>query len=134
MKSLKTLAIVILVLVINSCSNIKKDQKNFLNKKNEINTYLQMQLEFQEIPSLALAVIKKGEVIYEGYFGNTDLKNSIPVSKKTIYPLYSVTKLIVTTGVFQLIEQKKISLEENISKYIKNLPENWNLYRITYPR
>lgn len=132
MKSFKTLTLLLLIIINSSCNNKKKQQEILHKQNNEINTYLKAQLEFQETPSLALAVIKKGEVIYEGYFGNTDLENNIPVNKNTIYPIYSVTKLIVTTGVFQLIEQDKITLEDNISKYVNNLPENWKSIKIKH--
>ena len=132
MKSFKIIAIALLIIVTNSCNNTKNKQGKSLNRNNEINTYLQRQLEFQEMPSLALAVVKNGDVIYEGYFENADLGNTTSIDKNTIYPIYSVTKLMVTTGVFQLIEQNKISLDDYISKHINNLPESWKSIKIKH--
>ena len=59
MKSFKIIAIALLIIVTNSCNNTKNKQGKSLNRNNEINTYLQRQLEFQEMPSLALAVCQK---------------------------------------------------------------------------
>ena len=39
---------------------------------------------------------------------------------------------MVTTGVFQLIEQNKISLDDYISKHINNLPESWKSIKIKH--
>lgn len=129
MNKIKSIVILLIIFINVSCQN-NTSEKGLKNKKQEIESYLKTQIQLQEIPSLALAVIKSGEVIYEGYFGNTDLEQDIPIDKNTIYPIYSITKLMVSTGVFQLIEQNKISLEDNISKYIENTPEKWQAIKI----
>ncbi|WP_052143652.1 serine hydrolase domain-containing protein [Wocania ichthyoenteri] len=109
----------------------KKDvTENNLN--NEITTYIKEQIQIQEIPGIALAVIKDGNLIYEEYFGKADLEKNTLVTKNTLFPVYSITKLAVSTAIFQLIEQHKISLEDVISKYISNLPESWQTIKVEH--
>ena len=114
------------LLFIFSCEGNRKEN----DFKKEIETYLQEQIQMQQIPGLALGVIKNGKVVYEEYFGKSDLETNATVSENTLFPVYSITKLMVSTGVFQLIEQHKISLEDDISKHLENLPEHWKHIKI----
>ena len=124
----KIKSIVFLLSLILICSCEKSSTKKEL--KTEIETYLKEQIQIQQIPGLALGVIKNGKIIYEGYFGQADIENNTPVNENTLFPVYSITKLIVSTGVFQLIEQNKISLEDDISIYIENIPKDWQHIKI----
>ncbi|MFV8344628.1 serine hydrolase [Flavobacterium sp. ZB4P13] len=98
--------------------------------KQNIDNYIKEVIDVNEIPGLALAVVKNGEVIYEGYYGKTSLEENTPVDQNSIFRIYSTTKLISTVGVFQLIEKGKLSLEDVISKYIDNLPKEWQEIKI----
>ena len=102
-------------------------QKLSLEKHHKINDYLETQAE--NTLGLAVAVIKDGHVIYKNYLGKENLNNK-PVDEETIFPLYSVTKLITSTAVFQLIEENKINLDDSISIHIKALPEDWKPIKI----
>ena len=126
MTKIKSIVFLLSLILICSC---EKDS-NEKELKKEIEYYLKEQMQIQEIPGLALGVIKNGKVVYEGYFGQSDLESNISVNENTLFPVYSITKLIVSTGIFQLIEQNKISLEDDISKHLENLPKNWQNIKV----
>lgn len=120
----------ILVLLFNfSCSN-KKKQNSTASTKNEINTYIIKAMELHNIPGLALAVIKDNEIVYENYFGKSSLDKNNPVDENTLFRIFSATKLITSTAIFQLIQNKKLSLEDKISKYIDDLPQQWQEVKV----
>ncbi|QHC84142.1 serine hydrolase [Empedobacter brevis] len=95
-----------------------------------INNYLLQTIKAQEIPGLAVGVIKYGKIIFEAYYGKETIEENIPVSKNSLFRIYSTSKLISTVGIFQLIEKGKLSLEDNISKYIDSLPKEWQQVKI----
>lgn len=121
------IGILALSLLALSCANEGEDTAV---NKNAIDDYLNDVMKLHEIPGLALGVIKNGEVIYQGYFGKASLEENEPVDKNTLFRIFSATKLITSTGIFQLIEKGKLSLEDNISKYLDNLPEKWKDVKI----
>jgi len=127
MKKINIIAFVLTIIVVSSCQNNAKSKTMSSSKllENEIKSYLKEQLKVHEIPGLAVAVVKNNEVIYKGYFGTENLENNTPVNNQTMFPVYSISKLISATAVFQLIERGEISLDDTISKYIENLPEKW---------
>lgn len=125
----KTLLFCFLILINIGCKNEKKENSKSLSaeKEKRINDYLK--IELNNTLGLAVAVIKDGNLVYENYIGKENLNNK-PVCDKTIFPLYSLSKLITSTAVFQLIEKGKIHLDDKISLYIDDLPTEWRSIEI----
>lgn len=124
MNKIKSIIFCLFIIFNIGCQNEHKEKVIDLSieKQNEINNYLKT--EIKNTLGLAVAVIKDGTVVYENYLGKENL-NDKSVNKETIFPLYSVSKLITSTAVFQLIEEEKIHLDDKISLYIDNLPIEW---------
>ncbi|WP_431241664.1 serine hydrolase [Flavobacterium sp. P21] len=119
--------IAFLFLVINIGFSQTKESKEIEQK---IDIYIQNVIAINEIPGAALAVIKDGKVIYEKYYGKASLEENKKVDKNTIFKIFSTSKLMTTVGVFQLIERGKLSLEDPISKYLDNLPIEWQEIKV----
>ncbi|WP_052250024.1 serine hydrolase domain-containing protein [Flavobacterium sp. KMS] len=106
----------------------QKSTKSIVNT--QIDQYIAQVQERSGIPGISLAVIKNGKIIHRNNYGKANIEHNIAVSDKSIFRLYSLTKPIIVTGVFQLIEQGKLSLEDSVSTYIHNLPSSWNAVQI----
>ena len=120
---------VFLVFFLSACKNRIKPTTSY-DSKHEINKFLNDILIKHDIPGLAIAAIKDGELIIEKYKGISSMKSNESVDTNTLFRIYSVTKLITATAIFQLEQEGKIDLDDKISKYIKNLPESWNSIKI----
>lgn len=90
----------------------------------KISEYLDS-LEAMGIPSVDCIIYKGHEEVYRHMNGYVDSKKSIPVSKDQKYLMFSMTKIQTMTAIMQLVEQGKISLEDEVGKY---LPAYNNLY------
>lgn len=84
------------------------------------------------IPGISMAVIKNGKVVYRRNQGFANLEHEVPIKNSSIFPLYSLTKPVVSVGVFQLIEAGKLSLEDPIGTYLDSLPAHWREIKIKY--
>ncbi len=100
--------------------------------KKEVDDYLSKAIVQYNIPGIALAVIKDGNIIYESYRGKASLENDTPVSKETLFRVFSTTKLITTVALFQLVQADRLSLEDPISLYLNGLPNQWQNVRIKH--
>jgi len=109
-------------------SQKKKSSRSEL--KQTIDNYLIQTIKANEILGLAVGVVKDGEIIFEGYYGKENLEGNDLVNKNSAFRIYSTSKLISTVGVFQLIEKGKLSLDDKISKYLDNLPKEWQEVKI----
>ena len=121
---------IILFLILNFFSDVSFGQKRNTETKQKIDDYIKNVMKINEIPGAALAVVKNGKVIYEGYFGKASLEENKVVDKKTLFRVYSNTKLMTTVGIFQLIEKGKLSLEDKISVHLDNLSDEWKNIKV----
>lgn len=106
--------------------------KKALETSAQIDQYLMEVLGKYNIPGIAVAVIKNDKIIHRNNYGKANIELNVAISEKSIFRLYSLTKPIIATGAFQLIEQNKLSLEDAISKYLHNLPTAWNSVQVKH--
>lgn len=124
---MKTFFITSLLFVLNLTFCQKSTDKSTEQK---IDNYIKEVIAINEIPGVALAVIKDGKIVYEKYFGKASLEDDKAVDKNTAFKIFSTTKIITNIGIFQLIEQGKLSLEDPISNYLENTPIEWQNVKI----
>lgn len=129
LKLIKLVSLLTVILSFPTC--IAQSKTKLINKSNtQIDQYIAQIIDRYEIPGISLAIIKNGNIIHNNNYGKANIEYNVPVSDKSIFRLYSLTKPIITTGVFQLIERNQLSLEDFISKYIQGLPNSWNSIQI----
>ncbi len=74
------------------------------------------------VAGMAVAVVRgRDTLLYKGY-GFADLENQVPVAPATVFRVGSITKQFTSSVIMQLAEQRKLSLDDNITKYIPNFP------------
>jgi len=127
---------IILLFALNSCEGQSKPNSSGLNATNvkfdRIENYLQEIQDEYGIPGMSVAIIKEGKVIYKKNKGFASLEHEVPISDKSIFRLYSLTKPFIAVGIFQLIEADKIKLDDRVDKYIKGLPSEWRPIQIKH--
>jgi CubicO group peptidase (beta-lactamase class C family) len=74
-------------------------------------------------PGCALGVIKDGELIYKRGYGMADIERKVPITPSTVFNIGSITKQFTAACIALLAQQGKISLEDNIRKYVPEIPE-----------
>ncbi|HYP27799.1 MAG TPA: serine hydrolase domain-containing protein [Blastocatellia bacterium] len=73
-------------------------------------------------PGCALAVIKGGQVIYKRGYGSANLDYGIPISSQSVFNIASTSKQFTAASIALLAMQGKISLDEDIRKYLPEMP------------
>jgi CubicO group peptidase (beta-lactamase class C family) len=74
-------------------------------------------------PGCALAVIKDGQVLYKHGYGMANLDYDIPISSKTVFNVGSISKQFTAISVALLARQGKLSLDDDIRKYLPEMPQ-----------
>lgn len=95
-----------------------------------IDQYVKEVMKVNQIPGLALGIIKDNQIIFQQYYGTETLENNKKVDSNSMFRIYSTSKLMSNIGVFQLIEKGQLSLEDNLTKYLDNLPKEWQEVKI----
>jgi len=104
--------------------------QTLLCQEERLDSLVQVTIQKYKIPGAAIAIIKDGSIIYKRYTGDANLDYKVPVTKKSLFRLHSLSKIFVSVGIFQLFEQEKLSLDDPISMYVEGLPESWKPVKI----
>jgi CubicO group peptidase (beta-lactamase class C family) len=112
-KILLTIIVLLLIMLVNTCSVIDPEVENFT----DFDAGILKEMNSHQIPSLSACVIKNDEIVWEKYYGNSAVSKSQP-DTGSIYAMASVSKTIIVTAVMQLFEQGLINLDADINDYL----------------
>jgi CubicO group peptidase (beta-lactamase class C family) len=73
-------------------------------------------------PGCAVAVISSGRVIFTKGYGMANLEYDIPITPTTIFDIASVSKQFTGWAISTLIQEGKVSPDDEIHKYLPDLP------------
>ncbi len=66
-------------------------------------------------------VAENGKIIYRKSFGTADIEKQSPLNENTLFNLASVSKQFTATAIFLLAKEGKLSLDDDISRFIPEL-------------
>jgi len=73
-------------------------------------------------PGCAILIARNGQVIYKKAFGSANLELDVPMKPDFVFRIGSITKQYTAIAILQLVEQGKLSLHDQIQKYIPTIP------------
>ena len=80
-------------------------------------------LESDERPGVAVAVIKDRKIVYQKGFGMADLERGVPITPESVFEIGSISKQFTAMCIMLLENDGKLALDDNIRKYIPEMPE-----------
>ena len=82
-------------------------------------------MEKEGIPGLSLAIVQAPYIPRVVGYGIIDLESKKLVSSKTIWPIGHISQGFTAVAIMQLLEKNLLTLEDPISKYLKNISKKW---------
>ena len=74
-------------------------------------------------PGCALAVAQDGTLVYSRGYGYANLDYDIPITPQTVFDVASITKQFNAASLSMLALEGKLSLDDNVRKWLPELPE-----------
>jgi len=74
-------------------------------------------------PGCALGVYRGGQVVYKRGYGMEDLNENVPITPETVFHVASMSKQFTAAAIVLLTQQGKLSLDDDVRKYIPELPD-----------
>jgi CubicO group peptidase (beta-lactamase class C family) len=75
-----------------------------------------------QTPGVAVAIVKDGKVIFKKGYGMANLDHDIPITPQTVFNIASVSKQFTAFTIYLLENEGLLSFEDNVRKYIPELP------------
>jgi CubicO group peptidase (beta-lactamase class C family) len=79
-------------------------------------------IDKKKVASYAVGVMKDGRLILARGYGFADLENEVPATAETVYRLGSITKQFTAMAILQLAEQGKLSVDDELTKFLPDYP------------
>jgi CubicO group peptidase (beta-lactamase class C family) len=74
-------------------------------------------------PGVAVSVQKAGKVLFQKGYGLANVEKGVKITPDTTFELASVSKQFAGMAVLILVERGKVSFDDDVRKYIPELPE-----------
>jgi CubicO group peptidase (beta-lactamase class C family) len=97
-------------------------------ESDRVDRFVKAYIRNHKIPGCAIMVRHKGKVVTRAY-GKANLEHNVDVTRGTLFQSGSVGKQFTAMGVMLLVEKGKLSLDEPVSKYLKDdlkVPDTWS--------
>ncbi|HJU99327.1 MAG TPA: serine hydrolase domain-containing protein [Burkholderiaceae bacterium] len=91
-----------------------------------IDSYVQAQMSKQRIPGLTLLVASNGTPILQKGYGLANIERQQAATPDTIYHIGSITKQFAAAGIMLLVQDGKLSLDQQIAPLFPTAPASWN--------
>lgn len=122
---------IVLVIFICSCNGCNSQNKVLtkniagkLSKKIQLSgkpkEYFSVTERMEElnIKGFSAVIVEKGKIVQKSFYGTKNNKNQV-VDAHTLFQAASISKPITALGILKLVQQNKLSLDEDVNTYLK---------------
>lgn len=94
--------------------------------------FIRAEMKRQRIPGLSLAVVKDGRVVKAQGYGFADIQAKAAATPDTVYKIASVSKPLIASAVMKLAQDRRLGVDDPVSKYLAGTPESWSKITIRH--
>jgi CubicO group peptidase (beta-lactamase class C family) len=73
-------------------------------------------------PGCALAVYREGKIIYSKGYGLANVEDNVPITPQSVFDIGSTSKQFTAASILLLEKQGKLSINDDVRKYLPELP------------
>lgn len=85
---------------------------------NDLKTFINNELISSNISGMAVGLAKNGVILYTDAFGYANIKQKVPVTTSSIFPIASITKIFTAASIMQLVDAGHIKLDDPIAPHL----------------
>ena len=84
------------------------------------------------LAGVSIGVRHGGETIVAKGYGYADLENDVRATEHTVYRIVSITKQFTATAIMMLVEDGKLSLDDELTTFLPDYPANDNTVTVRH--
>lgn len=105
-----------------SCSYSSSARKNTISVEKKTDALVQL-YKNDNAPGITVSVTQKGKIVYSSQVGYANLEYQVPITDSTVFPVASISKQFAAFAILLLEGQGKLSLDDEIKKYLPELKD-----------
>lgn len=84
----------------------------------DFDAYVQKVMSDWKVPGAAIVIVKDGKVVLSKGYGLRDVKNNLPVTEQTLFPIASITKSFTVATLGTLASEGKLDWDKPVREYL----------------
>lgn len=88
---------------------------------NQIDSIIRRNIADKHIIGVSVGIMQNGRVVFARGYGVANIQSRTPVTPSTMFAIGSVTKQFTCSSIMMLQEQKKLSIDDRVSKWYPQL-------------
>jgi len=120
MVKIKYILLILVMLIEISVSGQSSSSLDVFKKSSRLDSLTQ-KWNSEKTPGLSVAIIENNKIVYSANVGMANLKSETKITSKTTFNLASLTKQFVAYSILLLEGEGKLSLDEDIRKYLPEI-------------
>ena len=117
MRKLGVSAVVIVLLVASAAAQNPASSSPAAFDRSTLDALAQQLLQMQNVPALTVAVVDRGQIVYSGAFGFSDLENNVSATSASQMRTASIAKPMAAIAAMQLADAGKLDLDAPVQQY-----------------
>lgn len=113
---------VLATMVVCMCFGMAEAQTSSATELGERVDALAKKALSRPVAGLSVAVARDGHVVFARGYGMANLEHSVEVTPETVFHIASISKNILAAVVLQLVDEGKLRLDDDLTKYVPELP------------
>jgi len=93
--------------------------------KSRIDTFVTREMKKEQLPGVAVVVVRAGRVILAKGYGVANVELRVPVTRRTIFQSGSIGKQFTAVATMMQVEAGKLGLDESVANYLPDAPPTW---------
>ncbi|MGB0715961.1 MAG: serine hydrolase domain-containing protein, partial [Phycisphaerae bacterium] len=106
------------VLAFGSCVSGALAQDLQPTPSNRLRSYVREFMASSDVPGMAVAVVRNGEPVHILALGRADLENDISAKDRSVFRWATITRMLTSVSILQLVERGELDLKAPIRKYV----------------
>ena len=83
-------------------------------------------------PGCSVAIGRNGQLVYERGYGLANLELSVPIAPTSVFEAASISKQFTAMSLMLLVERGRLSLDDEVRKYLPEMPDYGTPLRIRH--
>lgn len=101
-------------------------------RADDVDDLIKSQMQAHHVAGVACLVLRDGQMVKSFYGGYANLEWNAPVGSNTVFEIGSISKQFAAASILLLEEQGKLSVDDDISRYLTNTPPAWANVKIRH--
>lgn len=115
--------VVTVVMASSACTTVERPSSSESGPTHPEVDRIFADLDREDGPGAAVAVLMEGEVVHEAGYGMADLGHGVPITPETVFDIASISKQFGAMAALMLESEGRLDLDADVRTYVPELPD-----------